>query len=102
MMPAFDFTIWDGRARNPEAPFKRYTQEAPTLDQALAAVSHHYAKIAKRRMEDRMADEGYKPPPMGNYTLVEDFKIMPTSSVVNILLTDSQILEERRKRIIKP
>lgn len=101
-MSKFEFTIWDGRARNPEAPFKRYIQEAPTLDQALMAVSQHYAKIAKRRIEERMADKGYRQPPDGEYTIVEDFKIMPTSSVVNILLTDLQILEERRKRIIKP
>jgi len=101
-VPKFEFTIWDGRARNPEVPFKRYTQEAPTLDQALAAVSHHYAKIAKRRMEERMAHPAYLPCKEPGYNFVEDFKIMLTSSVVNILLTDSQILEERRKRIIKP
>ncbi len=101
-MPAFEFTIWDGRAKNPEAPFKRYIQKAPTLDQALTAVVRHHAQIAKRRIEERMADKGYKQPPEGEYTIVEDFKIMPTSSVVNILLTDNQILEERKKRIIEP
>ena len=101
-MQSFDFTIWDGRARNPEIPFKRYTQKAPTLDQALAAVVQHHAKIARRRIEERMADKEYKQPEQGNYSIVEDFKIMPTSSVVNILLTDNQILEERKKGIIEP
>ncbi len=101
-MPAFQFTIWDGRAKNPEAPFTRYIQKAPTLDQAFAEVTRHYAKIAKRRIEERMAEKGYTPPPENEYSLVEDFKIMPSSAVVNILLTDMQILDERRKRIIEP
>ena len=101
-MPAFEFTIWDGRAKNPESPFKRFSQNAPTLDQAVTAVSIHFAKISKRRIEERMADKEYVMPPDNEYSIVEDFKIMPTAAVINILLTDLHIIEERRKRIIKP